>query len=131
TISLIISFIALAWFGDFNVIHAARAQPLMAMVYLLLYFFIGVAWSIGKWWFYLRERAEKYFEYGVEFLKLKNLPPNAAWTPELQAEFFNGSRDSVTGSIIPRRHGLYVYREASRRPKASENKARIIMWMSY
>lgn len=127
TFSLITVFAALHFLGDFNVVSAAFLNPIAAAMVLGGYFVAGTAWSIVKWWFYVRRCREEYDEMKAAFLQSR----------------------AVEGSVIPEQYkkqwkeqleGAYRYHTSRRLtyspaggiiPKAGDHKGRIMTWMCY
>ncbi|HTM68611.1 MAG TPA: hypothetical protein VL426_04885 [Candidatus Binatia bacterium] len=127
TFSLIATFAVLHFFGDFNVVSAAIHNPITALIVAAGYFAAGTAWSVIKWWFYVRNCREDYDKKKAAFLERNGVEgaaiPDALkgkWKEELEGDYRYGGRGSrrasFAGGIIP---------------KAGDHKGRIMTWMCY
>jgi prepilin signal peptidase PulO-like enzyme (type II secretory pathway) len=96
-------------FGDVKVFTYIRENPLLAVGFLAVYFLAGTLWSIGKWWFYVREERSKYDTEKAHFLR----------------------RAGVDGDVIPTSMKKEWADEAPDRPSAKTSKAKIMQWMSF
>lgn len=121
TISLVATAFALAYWGDFNLLTAIKAHPLEALAGLAGYFVAGGLWSIGKWWFFVRNLRDKYDELKANFFQWANLNLTGKdRVPEAsRAEFKDYAlRNSTHGRVWER-------------PMVRQNKSRIMTWMMY
>lgn len=112
TVSLAATFGLLAWLGDFNLLTASRAHPVLAACCIGGYVVLGTAYSFVKWWRFLRGMRAKYLDTKAAFLE----------------------RNGIQGTTIPDN----LLQEWSRNsmglgtaPKARDHKARILTWMIY
>lgn len=118
-ITLILTFLLLALFGNFNLFTEIHAHPLISLGVFVGYFAVGVFWSIAKWWFFIQNKIAQYKNFKKEFLEQKNLPV------------------SLRASEIPKKHkrewqskSAYPHHQFYK-PKVNENKRRILTWMIY
>ena len=123
TLVSIVVFFALARWGDFNILIALRDRPLIGFGAIAGYLITGVLWSFGKWWFFVKDRRNKYEEVKARFLE-KRGSKEAVIPHELKAEwtkYLLEGRDS---------HQRYTYAFATA-PSAREHKSRITTWMAF
>ena len=101
-----------------------RGHAGQILLYALIYVVAGVAWSFAKWFSFLISYRDKYREAKAQFLKSKNLNPIGQIHDEFMLSF-------QTYLLNEFRHDR-SYRSMSYlvRPQASDNKARIVAWMS-
>lgn len=102
--------------GDFNAFGWAWSNPLTTLVYTSSYFGIGALWSVAKWWFFVRNKRDKYDEVKYNFIKDYKL-------------------DMTINDVIPGKHRK-VFKEQlvwtdTSMPEARRNKSRIMTWMTY
>ena len=113
--SILIFGVALQLFGVIDVLKIVQENPLHLLVLFVVYFIIGVIWSVVKWYFYVKKIAEEYSSTKIKFLE----DSGATTTSELTQEFL----------ISLRRKLRFVSEDVP--PKASKNKSRIIRWMVF
>ena len=116
TLMLIVTFVALAYLGDFNLWHAIKGNPMGAIVACAAYVGVGAAWSVGKWWFFVHACRAIYQEVRDEFMERYNLDKSGD-IPDHQKQDFQFKVE----------HGS---KEAAK-PLIRENKSRITIWMTY
>jgi hypothetical protein len=80
-----------------------RNHAIDVLMYALIYLVVGAAWSVFKWWLYVRKAADNLREIIVEYNALTE--PKPVWT-----------------------NYLTRYREM---PKVSDNKSKIIDWIAF
>lgn len=123
SLSLLATFWCLGYWGDFNVISAARLYPVQAVFALVGYFLIGVLWTVGKWWFFVTGRRAKYDELKAQYIEEKlNLPRDSHRIPD--------DKKADLQTFIQRK-GSYYGGDITVRPKAREHKSRIMTWLTY
>ncbi|MBU1179759.1 hypothetical protein KJ885_02345 [Patescibacteria group bacterium] len=119
TVSVIATFLLLGFFGDFNVWLAVKGNPLIALGFFFAYVVVGVLWSFGKWWFFVRNKRDEYEECKARFLRDKGIENTSVVPDNLKKEW-------------SQQFGRYATRDYyGGKPKARENKARILTWMIY
>lgn len=123
TFTMIATFAALYFLGDFNVVAAALHNPAMTAAFVGGYFAAGTAWSVAKWWFFVRRCREDYDKQKIAFLRQNGIEGTvipdalkAKWKENLGYNY--GGRNSY-------RRGENVI------PKAGDHKSRIMTWMCY
>jgi len=100
-----------------------KGHAVETLIYALVYVAIGIAWSFGKWFSFLIQFRDQFRAEREAFLTSKKLEPSGQ-VPEAMHEAFmqylcNGYRTrSFSGNVL------------TEKPKASNNKSRIISWMS-
>ena len=123
TITLVLAFVALAVFGNFNLWLLVKQNPMQAGLVGVLYFVAGAVWSVAKWWFFVRERRSNYRELRADFMRRHSLAEEAQIPDNLLADW----RQSVE-QPHPYRGGNG--KEVAK-PLIREHKGRITMWMTY
>lgn len=123
TLSVVATFALLGFLGDFNVLHWLGTHAAEFAVYLAAYFAIGTAWSVGKWWFFVRRRRDEYNEQKSAFLRQNGVAgsaiPDALKTR--YREWMDASYDSGSGRRF----------RAGFPPRARDYKGKITAWMMY
>lgn len=117
TLSLIGTFALLATFGDFSIIGTIRTQPMLSLLALAGYFIAGTIWSLIKWWFFVSNKADAYRQLKASLYHRKGWPETYLMSKE-DKENFHGREYSHEYAL-------------SLRPKASDNKQRIMSWLIY
>jgi hypothetical protein len=115
SITALVSFGALALFGNFNVFSLALSHPLHVAYIVGAYFVAGALWSVAKWYFFVRERRRKYNDVRAKFLEAKGLPTDGP-IPDEHKEAFSKNYD------------LKEYRN---RPRIRDNKAIVTGWLAF
>lgn len=110
------AFLAIMFFfGDWNPFPAMMADPLWAVQLVLGYFVGGAVWAVAKWYFYGLNLRDEY--------RL------------VKEQFF--SREGIVGDKIPQdlvgrwENTIFSNFPMGVPPKAKENKASILMWMTH
>lgn len=114
TVTLIGTFVALAFLGDFNLWHVVRDNPIQAVIAGASYFGIGAVWSIGKWWFYVKEMFGHYTEARNDFMISEGKNPSDAMDQPTKGKWAMNSQARAYAKPLIRRH-----------------KSQISMWMIY
>lgn len=114
TFTLIGAFVLLAIFGDFNLWHAVRSNPVEAGIAGASYFLLGAVWSVGKWWFYVKDLYSQYQEARAKFMQDHGKNANELMGDTLK-DMWKKSYSSMHLS----------------KPKIREHKGRIMVWMTY
>ena len=116
SISLAVFTVVFFFWGDPTVFDWIKANPLELLIYVGAYIASGGVWGFIKWYLYLKEAAREYTERRRDWLQSQ------------------GVSKATLGTTVPEelreawaRQRLYN----SARPKASDNKSLIIMWMGY
>jgi len=113
TAGLVLAFIAMAIWGDFNVLLAIWEHPLFTAAVVVGYFVFGALWAPTKWKFYVKDCRFKYDEDKHEFLR-RNEVTDGKIPDKLLEEWRGLRRDNET-----------------KPPQVRDNKARVISWMTY
>ena len=106
-IAMVAAFIS---FGDPSVLKSIQTNPFIVVQWLVAYVMLGIVWGFIKWFFYLLKKRD---EYRVVL---------AEWSKAVENQAANG---------VPENRLSAKPSAEKARPKASENKGRIIFWMSY
>lgn len=124
---LLVGSVALSqWLHVFNFFAFASQHALATVLYALGYVGVGIVWSFVKWFSFLMGARDKYRDWKVRFLTGENLNPAGLIPNEKMSDFKR---------FIQQQNG-YGYRDPvadlvnGKRPRASNNKARIVSWMS-
>ncbi|KKM93267.1 hypothetical protein LCGC14_1210040 [marine sediment metagenome] len=114
--SALIGFgLALHFLGDLNVFSWLIKNPLRTALCVGGYFVTGALWSVGKWWFFVRNKRDKYNERRRDFISANDLEFSAAIPPEHQKDFKRHMKFDSYGGM----------------PDARAHKSRILTWMTY
>lgn len=122
TFTMIATFAALYFLGDFNVITAALRNPGLTAALAGGYFAAGTAWSVAKWWFFVRRCREDYDKQKAEFLRHNGIEGTAI--PDNLKTKWKESLGYGYGRNSHRRSDNVI-------PKAGDHKSRIMAWMCY
>jgi hypothetical protein len=124
TLSLIATFAILKFFGDVDIIGFAKANPLEFAAGVAGYFVAGTIWSVAKWWFFLKDRREKYDELKAEFLR-NNGVQGTVIPEKLRAPW------RLQAASLTDHRGYGSASAESIIPKARNHKGKILTWMTY
>lgn len=105
----------LQFLAGVDIIAYVTSNPLAILSGTLLYFMLGLLWSVFKWHLFVSHEAAHLRQLKKEFLAKKNLEVSAI--PDALIEEF---KRSVSFS------NLCVYR-----PSVTQNKERITCWVAY
>lgn len=72
---------------EINVINFVAENPIQTVLLIIGYFVVGAAWSVGKWWFFVRRLRDKYDEQKGRFLKGLGLDPEGSIPQEHKEGF--------------------------------------------
>jgi hypothetical protein len=119
TLSLLATLALLHLFGDLNIAGYVIAHPWTVLAGVGAYFLAGTAWSVAKWWLYVREQRGRYDELRTDFCLEHGLTEGRIdgqlaeeWSQRLQAEHVRGRKIEVP-------------------PLVREHKGDILRWMTY
>lgn len=115
TAGLVGAFTAMALWGDFNILAAIWAHPLIVVAVIAGYFVCGAAWAPTKWRFHVKECRYKYNDTKADFLRDKGIESGSKIPDELLDEWKRYYRTGIQ----------------SKTPQARDNKSRILSWMTY
>jgi len=104
-----------------------ETHAITTVLYALAYITIGITWSFIKWFSFLMMARDKYRQWKHEFFTFGGLDPCLTVGPENLDDFkkfISGKRDYKYQDPIA---DLYE----GKRPRAANNKARIVSWMSF
>jgi len=101
-----------------------KTHAVETLVYSLVYVAVGIAWSFAKWFSFLIQFRDQYRDQKEGFLTGKKLNPKSQVPEELREELSLTFRNTYRGIRCFRGNLL------TEKPKASNNKSRIISWMS-
>jgi len=118
TLAMLAFFGLLSWQGDFSLVAAAAAHPVLAVLAVLSYFVVGAFWSIGKWRFHVRGLRRKLIEEKERFCRANGI----AWRG-LESTVIPDAKREEWESVI--RFGRL------KKPAVGENRWRIMSWMAY
>jgi hypothetical protein len=118
TLSLAVTLGLLYFLGDVNLFGFVIHHPITLVLGLILYFVAGTAWSVAKWWLFVRDMRARYDDLRADFClehKLDGAIPaelQPIWLARLEASGRRGRRIEV-------------------RPRARQHRSRIVFWMAY
>lgn len=119
TLSFIASLAAAEFIFGLPVIDTIKAQPLSIVAFAAVYLLAGIAWSIPKWWFHVRNLRDEYLEAIQKFLDQEGANIKAE-----DFDFEGELGDHWSSYNAP-------YWDNKIPPRASENKSRILTWVLY
>jgi len=136
-ISLAAFVVIMEWAGTTNILHTITSDPLYIVKWTAMYFVIGSIWSIVKWFSYVRNKAERFGELKLEYIKKVNRNgkeraknPDYDFTPievDVKTVIPESSKDDFLSFL---RDKYYLgYSEDSILPLASNNKDRLVSWI--
>lgn len=124
---LLIAAVAMAqWFHMVDFVSFISTHALASVVYVLLYVAIGIGWSFVKWFSFLMGARDRYRQWKTKFLGKDGINPFDPIPENKRFEFI----------AFIQSQSDYFYREPvadlldGKRPRASNNKSRIVSWMS-
>lgn len=117
TIYVVVTLVLLAWLGDFNLWKVVTHEPWWAVALFAAYVVLGVSWSFWKWWFFVTDKRDK-------FLELKNRYEKVVKDDKPESEYCHLDYDCSLNHL--RRE-----MELNKKPRARDNKARILTWTIY
>lgn len=118
TLSLALTLGLFYFLGDVNIFGFIVHHPITMVLGAIVYFAAGTAWSVAKWWLFVRDMRGRY--------------------DDLRADFCH--EHGVDGPIPERLQGLWLERldNAARRgrrievrPRARQHRGRIVTWMTF
>lgn len=113
--------VAVSLFSDARPLTWVAHHPGDVLVYACAYFLAGLVWSFGKWYFYCRRILLRILDIKAAFIKDQNIKGISPSDP-IPEEFLDSWRNVL---------GKYNYSLGSIPPRASENKGKIMGWMTY
>lgn len=113
TFLLLATVALLGLFGDFTYLKWCTESPLRSVSTIAGYIAVGVAWSFGKWWFFVTNLRREYNDARTAFLEHHH----ASDMTEDLLRFWQNSDGRFQGPHFP--------------PSARHHRARIIAWMCY
>lgn len=132
------SFLAIATFvlsmllfGDFNIFQYIYHNPLWLLVFLSSYIFVGTFWSMLKWKCFTSVAHDRYQELKRQFIKSNGI--SGENIPDDKKPYFvQYLKDAYVASWQwqQQQHYLVICDLNDVIPKASDNKDKIIFWMS-
>jgi len=97
-------------------------------LYVLVYVVVGIVWSFIKWFSFLMSIRDKYRQWKSEFLSFKGLDSKlVALQPEHIEDFKTFVRNRRDYGYVDPIADLHD----GKRPRAANNKSRIVSWMSF
>ena len=118
--SFLLTAMALNWYLGGTILAAVIANPLWIVGGFIAYLAVGIAWSFGKWWFFVRRIRDKYLAAKKRW---ESNPKEFGRKHGFRAEEFDfeGFRSYYKSH----------WEHQSIPPLASENKNRILTWTTY
>ena len=117
--------ILLKVFADVNLLEYVIQFPWHTALGALGYFTIGTVWSIFKWYFFVREKREKYLAAKEEYEKSpeRSFQRERGAVAEVTDFPTPWEKSMVRSMLLNSKHGII--------PLPGDNKSRILMWMAY
>jgi hypothetical protein len=126
TALLVISVVLGQWLHVFNLVAYASQHAVATLLYAVGYVVVGIAWSFVKWFSFLMGARDKYRDWKIRFLTGENLDPTSSIPAGKAADFKKFIQQSNGYSY----HDPVADLVNGKRPRAANNKARIVSWMS-
>lgn len=104
-----------------EILASVKANPGLAVTYLLGYIAAGVAWSFVKWIGYARHQIKEYYKYKE---KAELNPNDQSYARDLESFLWNAGTRRFSGKEILADPKLIV-------PKAGDHKDKIIFWTCF
>jgi hypothetical protein len=128
TVCLIVSVVAFQFFHFIDLLGFVKENTGAAIGYVGLYVVCGVAWSFIKWFSFLHNYRDQFREYKGKFLTTKHIPVTATVPADLMPSF----KDWLNQNYSWRRGDVnLIGLQNFERPRAKQNKTRIVAWASY
>ena len=127
TVSMVLTAVTLAVFGNFNVFSVIKHHPWDTAIFVGLYFAAGLVWSFIKFRLFSSDRRELYDETLENFLRSKNV---TSLTPALETAWIESLRfgEFHQDLRLVNRNGQDVWLVS---PLAKRHKAQITTWATY
>lgn len=121
-LAVVLTFILLATFGNFNLLTLILHEPVKAGLLVLAYGAVGALWSVIKWYFFLMNRKDKYKTFRANFLNSLGMAPGDGIPEDEKGNFQKalksyGNHDKSGALNI--------------RPYAKAHKKKISVWVAY
>jgi hypothetical protein len=117
---MLVGFFAVLWaFGGFNILGLIWRDPIRALVVLLAYAAVGVAWSIVRWTLLVMKIKARYTEFKTNFKRDQSIKTGDQWTIQQQSNF-----DSL---VYSREYDMRL----DRPPEVGNFSDRVFTWMAY
>lgn len=128
TLLLIVSVSVAQFFHIFNFWTYVTTHGLATLYWVLGYLGVGIVWSFGKWFFFLKAFQEKFRYFKERFIANQGSSMPLVFNgniPETSMKAFAAymAQQSIYESRFEGMTSLRV-------PRAVKNKARIVSWMS-
>lgn len=135
SLSLIVFFVLMWLFGNFNIFYWIYTNPITFTACAAVYLVVGVLWSFGKWYLFLTDVKDAYSQIREEFKQSHNITGDVIPVRDLESWRNALSDESKWDRHLEGRHHFdRIHRVTSTTdiiPKASNYKATIIFWMAY
>lgn len=128
TFSLIVTVALAQFFHLVDLLTFVRENTATFLGYVGLYVVCAIPWSFIKWFSFLRNYRDQFREYKGKFLTSRDIPVTANVPADLMPDFqrwlsqnYNYHRGDVN----------LVGLQELQRPRARNNKQRIVSWMAF
>ena len=111
---VVLFFTALGTMGDFNLWKQFMENPVRYLTIAASYFLVGGAWSLVKWWAFVRVFSDKYQEVRREWMKRVGLNPDEDM-PVVQKTAFAQHLSNYSVSTKP--------------PSPADHRSKIVSWI--
>jgi hypothetical protein len=111
-LALLTLILGITAFSNFNLFDYVNNHYESLLYYLGIYLVGGCVWPVVKWYFYALKKLDVYKERKADWMASQGIDGNVV--PEDKKADFSRA-----------------LKQYSKPPKVSENKGRILMWMSY
>lgn len=117
TVVCIATVLSLNFLSKVPILDFIKMNPLRTLVFIGLYFALGVCWTLAKWYLLVLNRSTKYAAFRAKFMRDRNA---SEMTPELAAALEDAVNKSTSDMGV-----------SSKTPSPAEHKADITRWGTY
>lgn len=121
TLVFIGTVLSLQFLSKIPILSYVKMNPGRTLLYVGVYFAVGIVWTLIKWYFFVHNRVVKYNNFKSAFLKKNNA---ALLTPELAANL----ADELESGVRYTRDGSGISASA---PDPANHKSDLTRWGTY
>jgi hypothetical protein len=128
TVGLVLCVAAAQFFHFVDLLGFVKDNTGTALGYAGLYVVCAIPWSFIKWFSFLRNYRDQFREYKGKFLTSRSIPTTASVPLDLLPDF----KDWLNQNYNWRRGDVnLIGLQSLERPRARQNKSRIVSWMAF
>lgn len=145
TLTLIVTLVGVQLLHVADLLTFVKGHVLETLLGVGVYLVVGIVWSFIKWFSFLHKHLDKFTEAKEDFLKKHDLPNDSKITnsfllelddlkeKEYKIKYEEYERNRLTSKThlsSPSMAHIYFDKSLLNKPLASDNKSKIIAWMS-